>query len=112
MQLAAVAPPANVAIYVLQIRRLQIAPAILVQHRARDIGGRVTRLQTVLELTLDLAEGAAGDIALEALPGEAVLQLNADRSAQGVEAEHRVGTLDVDLVDRDVGDQVPIHRVA
>src|SRR5580704_6018113 len=99
MQLAAVAPPANVAIYILQIRRLQIAPAILVQHGTRHIGGRIARLQAVLELTLDLTEGAAGDITLEPLPGESILQLDVHRPAQGVEAEHRIGTLDVDLVD-------------
>ena len=112
VQLGALAPPADIAVDVLQIGRLQIAPAVLVQHRAGDIGRCVAGLLAVLELALDLTERAAGEVGLEALPGEAVLELDVHRAAEGVEAEHRVGALEIDPVDGDVGDQVPVHRVA
>ena len=59
VQFGAVAAPADVTVDVLQVGRLQIAPAILVQRGTRDIGGCVADLLAVLELALDLTEGAA-----------------------------------------------------
>ena len=109
---APLAAPADVAVEILQVGGLQIAPAALVQPVAGDIGRCVAGLLAVLELALDLTERAAGEIGLEALIGEAVLELDVHRAAEGVEAEHRVGAFEIDLVDGDVGDQVPIHRVA
>ena len=44
--------------------------------------------------------------------GEAVLQLNVQRAAERVQAEHRVRSLQVHLVDRHVRQQIEIHRVA
>jgi hypothetical protein len=65
-----------------------------------------------LEFTLDLAARAAGQVRLEAMIGEAVLELDIHRTAAGVESEHRIGSLEIDPVDGNVGDQVLIHRIA
>ena len=91
---------------------MEVAPAVLMQHGAGDVGAGVADLLAVLELADDLAEGAAVEGGLAAVIGEAVLELHAQRSAQRVEAEDRVGPFQVDLVDREAGDQVPVHRVA
>ena len=49
---------------------------------------------------------------LAALIGEAVLELHIQRAAEGVQAEHRVRSDQVHLVDRHIRDQVEIDRVA
>ena len=59
VQFGAVAAPADIAEDILQVGRLQITPAALVQHGAGDIGRFVADLLAVLELALDLTEGAA-----------------------------------------------------
>ena len=112
VQLGPVAPPTDIAIEVLQVRRLQIAPAVLVQHRAGNIGRCIIDLLAVLEFGQDLPEGAAGEIGLEALPCETVLELNVHRAAKCVQAEYGIGTFDIDPVDCDVRDEIPIHGIA
>ena len=111
VQLGALAPPADIAVQILQVSRSQIAPAVLVQDGPRDIGRRVADLPAVLELALDLAERAAGKTGHEALVGEAVLELDVHRTAEGVQTENWIGSLQVDSVDGDVGDQIPVHHV-
>src|ERR1700733_7038888 len=112
VQFSTIAAPADVAKNVLEVCRLQITPAALVQHASGDVGRCVAGLLAVLEFTLDLAEGATRNIGLEALPVEAVLELDIHRAAESVEPENGVGTLEIDPVDGDVRNEIPVHCVA
>ena len=51
MQLGPLTSPADIAIEILHVGGLQIAPSILVQHGAGDIGGYIVDLLAVLEFT-------------------------------------------------------------
>ena len=111
MQCHGVAPPADIAVELPQIGPVELPPTVAVHQIGRDIGGRVTALQAVFESTADGAERPAMHLGRPALPGKAVLQLDRQRAAQGIQPEHRVRSLQVQFVDRDVRQQVPIHRI-
>ena len=112
VQFAFIATPADVAVESLEVGGLQVAPAALVQSAGSDVDRRVAALLAVLEVPAVGAERSAGGLDLAALVGEAVLQLHVERAAKGVQAEDRVGALQVHLVDRQAGQQVEVHRVA
>ncbi len=95
MHLGAVAAPADIAVEVLDVRGLQVAPAVLMLLGGGDVGADVAHLLAVLDFADDPAERAAVEIRLAAMVGEAVLELHAQRSAQRVQAEYRVGALQV-----------------
>ena len=112
MHLTAIAAPADIAEEVDQVGGLRLAPAVLVHAVRRDIGRDIAALHTVLQLGLVLAERAAKQIEFAAVVGEAVLHLHRDGPAERVEPEDRVRALDVDPVDRDAGEQVPVDGIA
>src|SRR5262245_39101613 len=99
MRLAVRAAPTEVSVGVLQVRRLHVTPAVLVQYRAGQVGRHRPELMAPLELALPLPERSGGQVKLAALPGEAVLHLDVDRSAQRVQSEHWIGPFDVQAVD-------------
>src|ERR1700761_6673710 len=112
MQFPAFAAPADVAIEVLDGGGLQIAPALLRYPARREVGRSIAALLAVLEITAVSAERTAVKADLCALVGEAVLELNVQRTAERVQTEHRVGPFKVHLFDRDIGYQVEIDRIA
>src|SRR5579864_8214718 len=90
----------------------ELAPTILVEPMSGDIGGHVPSLLAVLELAAALAKGTASGLPFEALIGKAVLHRDDDRAAQGVEPVDRVRADHVEAIDRDIGDEIPIDRIA
>ncbi len=112
MHLGGIAAPADVAVEVLQVGGLQVAPAALVLIARREIGRGVADLLAVLHLPLDCIERSARRVDLAAVVGEAVLQLHAQRAAERVQPEHRVRADQVHPVDRQIRQQVEVHRVA
>ena len=87
VQLGFLAAPADVSEHVLDVGRLQIAPTVLVQGAAGDVGRDVFAARRELELALDMAERSAGAGRFEALEAESVLQPDIDGSAESIEAE-------------------------
>ncbi len=103
---------AKVAIGAHQRRRRGIAPAAVMRRVGGDVDAVIIDLLAILEIAGDAAIGAAENLRLRALPVEAVLHLDADRAAERVEAEDRVGGKDVRACDRLRRDQIPVDRVA
>ena len=112
MHLAFVAAPADIAVEVLEIGGLKITPAALVQSAGGDIDRCVAALAAVLDVGPIGVERATGQLALTAVIGEAILELHVQRTAEGVQAEHRVRAFQVQLIDCQAGQQVEIDRVA
>ena len=112
MQLAGVAAPTDIAVEILEIRRLQIAPAVLVHSARRDINRGITALLAVLEVAAERRERPAEYLELAAVIGEAILELHVQRATEGVQAEHRVRAFQVHRVDRHAGQQIEIDGVA
>ena len=112
VHLATLAAPAEVTIEIVDFGGLQVAPAALLESVAGNVEGRVAVLVAVLELALTLAEGAAGHVGLETVVAEPVLQQQVERAAKGVETVDRVRADDVDAVDGDVRNNIPVDRVA
>ena len=73
MQLAGIATPADIAVEILQVGGLQIAPATLVRRAARDIDRGVAALLAVLEGTNVGVERSARRFKFRAVIAEAVL---------------------------------------
>ncbi len=112
VNLNAVVLDAPITVEILDVGRLQIAPAILVDHAARGIERLVAALLAVLNIALDLPERSAGNISFTPMIRKSILQRHVDRAAQRIQPEHRVTPLHIQLADRHVRDQVPVHRVA
>ncbi len=112
MGFAVLAAPAEVAVEIAQLGGLHVAPAALLQTVGRGIGGDPAALDAVLEFALIFCERAAEEVNLAALIGEAVLHLHRKRAAQRVQPEDRVRADEVHPVDRQIRDQVPVHRFA
>ena len=104
--------PAEIGEHILQVRRLQVAPAVLMQRRASDVDRDIVGLSAILEFTLQTSERAGGRRHLGALIGEAVPEPHIQRAARRVQAEHGVGAHEIDPVDGDIGQKVPVDRVA
>ncbi len=90
----------------------ELAPAVFLERAARRIDAPRPDPRAILQRDLPLAPGAAGDLGVTALVGEAVLHGQHHGAAQRVEAVDRIGAHYVDAVDGDVGEQVPVDRVA
>ena len=112
MDFRTIAAPAEIAVKILDVGRLEIAPTRRMGAAGGEIGGRVAALHAVLQVAGGGAERPAGRLDFAAVVGEAVLQLHVQRAAERVEAEHRVRAFQVDLVDRGLGQRVPVDRVA
>jgi hypothetical protein len=112
MQLAGVTAPADIAVEILEVGRLQIAPAILMHPARRDVHSGIATLLAIFEVAAERAERSAVQLKLRALIGETVLELHAQRAAQRIQAEHRVRALQVHLVNRHIGQQIEIDGVA
>ena len=79
---------ADIAIEAANVRRREIAKAVVVQPFKRAIDGEVVvDLLAPLRRTLDAAERAAHRVDLGALIVEAILHLHVDGAAQRIEAE-------------------------
>ena len=108
----AVGLPAHVAIDALEPRRRLVAPSAI----GEAFGDRIDRDIVLAAAILHRAAGPAvrADLGFErrTLIGKAILQLDADRAAERVEAEHRIGAPDVGAVDCAGRNQVPVDRVA
>src|ERR1051326_5309980 len=104
--------PAEIAVYPYDIGRRFEAPASIVHPLCREIDGAIAEPSTVLRIAVEMTERAALPFALEAPIGETVLHLQTDRTAEGVQPEHRVVGPHIGTLDRVGRDQVPVHRVA
>jgi hypothetical protein len=82
-----------------------------VDHAAGHVERLIAALDAVLNVTLHGAERTARDIGLAAGIGKTVLEGNVERSAEGIEAKQRVGAFHIDLVDGDIGDEIPIDGI-
>jgi len=109
---AIVAAPADIAEKALDLRAGEIAIAGITRCLAGGVHREIAEATAILERALTAVEGAAAQIELRALPGEAVLHVENDGAANGVEAVKRIASFDRDIVDGDAGDEVPIDRVA
>src|SRR5207253_7197835 len=76
VHLGTVAAPADIAVHLVQVGRLLVAPAALMLDRASDVGCTVAAAPTVLNVGADLAERSAIGTELTALVGEAILHLH------------------------------------
>src|SRR5713226_10011822 len=77
-----------------------------------DIAGDGAGLDTPLERGFAARKRAAGELETVLLEIEAVLHLERERAAQRIEAEDRVGGQQIGAANREIGHQVPVHRVA
>ncbi len=110
-QLAPVAADGEVAVAAQDLRGRMQAPAVVLAA----LDGQVGRLAVPGPGDLRRAEGLAERAAPRREAGSAVkaaLHLHAERPGQGVETEGRALGLQVGPGDGDLGNQVPVHRVA
>ena len=103
---------AHVAVEVGELRRLVDAPTAVVDLCGRQIDRIVADLLAVLKLLLRAIERTAAKIGFKAVPREAVLHRHVDGAAERVEPEDRVSGDDRHLVDRVLGNEVPVDGVA
>src|SRR4051812_405324 len=99
MDLRAVVAPAEVAVEPGNIGRRLVAPAVIMQALCRHINRLVPRLGAILQGAADAAERAALHLGLRSLIGEAVLHLDVDGAAEGIETEYGVVGEDVRPLD-------------
>ena len=104
--------PAEIAVEARDPRRRLVAPSIVLEALGGEIETPFTTAHAVLHGAADAPVGAAGRVKFEAVVVEAVLHLQADRSAQGVEAERWIVGPDVGPADGDGRDQIPVDGVA
>src|ERR1051325_4807557 len=78
----------------------------------REISGIIAVLDAVFGSAAAPSEGAPLHLLFKAIEYEAVLHLQADRTAKRVEPEHRVIAPHIGAIDRVGRDQVPIDRIA
>ena len=69
-------------------------------------------MAAIFSKNVTAAKGADGGFAAEAVDFLAGLEPHIQRSAQGVETEHRIGAFDSNRAHRSVRDQVPVYGVA
>src|SRR5262245_46635183 len=82
-------------------------------HRVcRKVIAELVLLSAVLKRATVAAIEATLSLTLEALPGEAVLHLKGDCTAEGVETKDWIVGPDVRAIDSDLGNKIPIDRVA
>src|SRR5882672_5207004 len=77
-----------------------------------DIAGDGAGLDTPLEGGVAARERAAGEFETVLLEGEAVLHLERERTAERIEAEDRIGGLQIGAANREIRHLVPVDRVA
>ena len=113
MDLGGVVARADVGVDAAQLRgRREVAPAVVVDGVGVDVGRPVAVLVSHLGAGLAAAVGADHRLDFLALVGEAVLHLDGERAADGVEAEDRVVGHQRELADRHLRDEVPVDDVA
>src|SRR5262245_30226398 len=106
MEFGLVVVGAKVQIHAVNVRaRSEIAPASVIGRFKDSVGSEITPLHTRLDATLDTSEGTAEHLYLGALVSEAILHLEAQRTTDGVEAEHRVARKECCFVYRLLGDE-------
>ena len=99
-------------------RAARACPARIRASRLPAAGARQRRSRTVPNCApycaddAALSPRAAGHFDLAAVIGETVFHVDDDGAAQRVEPIDRIGADDRDAVDGDVGNQVPVQRVA
>src|SRR5258708_21507273 len=89
-----------------------LAPAGFGQTVDGDIKSLASILYTVLDRSLPAAEGAEQAFALGSGIGETVLHLDDGRATQRVQAENRIRSFERQPIDGDIGNQIPIERIA
>ena len=112
MDLGVRPPPAEIAVEARDPRRRLVAPSIVLESFRGKIESPLTAAHAVLHGAADTSVGAPGRVEFESVVVEAVLHLQADRSAEGVEAERRIVGPDVGAADRDRRDEIPVDGVA
>src|SRR6185437_13539467 len=90
----------------------ELTPAVRLIIPSADISGVVPHLLAILQDLARLAEGAAGSLAREAVKGEAVLHRHQRGAAERVEPVDRVAADQIEAVDGEVRNQVPVDGVA
>ncbi len=112
VQLARAVLPADIAIDARHAGARGDAPAVLASAVDGQIGRPWTLGQAVFGRAIDPPKGAALDLGLAAVGVQTGLHGQADRAAQGVQAEGRTGGEQLRPADGGLGDQVPVDRVA
>ena len=113
MQLGSIAAPADIAVEILRSPRTEDRASHPGATRCRRRMPRCCRsARPYWKSRLNQTERSARKLDLAAVVGEAVLELHVHRAAERVQAEHRVRAFQIDLVDRQIGDQVQIDGVA
>src|SRR2546430_4269399 len=112
MDLRVGAFPAEIAVKAGDPRRRLVAPAVVLESLAGDIERPFPIPDAILQPATDAAVGAARGVEFRAAIGEAVLHLEAYRSAERVETEGRIVGPDVGAADGNGWDEVPVDRVA
>src|SRR5450830_725035 len=112
MELTFVVLVAKVGVEPLDPRRGVITPAVFMDFFTGGVEGPVVFLGTVLQRAADASERSSCDLGFQSVIGEAVLQLQIDRPAEGVESEDRIAGPYVSTVNGHGGHQVKIHGIA
>ena len=89
----------------------ELAPAVGIVPPPGDIGAPIADPLAVLELLAALPERADGELVLEALIGETVFHRDHRSAAEGVESVNGIGADDVEPLDGDIRDEVPLDGV-
>ena len=113
MEFGRITAQTKVGIHAPDLRRGRvIAPAAVIGAFCRDISRHIAVGPAGLRAGLNAAIGASPELRLGALIGEAVLHLDRQRAAGGVETEQRIVRHQGHARDRHLRDQVPVHDVA
>src|ERR1700756_5204419 len=112
MDLRVGALPAEVAIDARNPRRRLVAPAVVFEPLGGEIEAPFPIPDAVLQGAADATIGAARGVELRAAIGEAVLHLEAYRTAERVETEGRIVGPHVGAADGNGRDEVPVDGIA
>ena len=112
MQFGGIPAPADVTIELPNVGGVGLPPTIGVQTIGGDVSRGVAAPDAILERAADGPERPGMRLGRRTVPGETILHLDRQRPAERIEAEDGVGTLEIHFVDGDIGQQVPVHRVA
>ena len=87
-------------------------PTVPVQRSTRDIDAEDARIESILRGHRAIAVGAARQLDVRALVGETVLHRDGYGATEGVETVDRTRAHELDLVDGDVREKIPIDGIA
>ncbi len=105
-------PPAQIQEAALDLRFAGRLKSAVMDVFAGPIDREIADLLAVLQVRPQAAVGAGIGREVAAVEIEAVFQLDVHRAAERVQAEQGVRGFDRDALDRDRGNEIPVHRVA